>query len=852
MISKSESSRVEKLRLHVPFWCKRHTCALTCFGRGAELSLQQIQKSLRCRAETGPSNNNRNVKIFTMAKTKDRSKPNGKAKAVKAQAEAPKPKAAVPSSDFILTISDSDEDVPNLDSEDEANDSDAPEPAPAPKSKKRKRTDEEESDRKKNNTDINPDFEFMNAGTDAIVTEEGWGFEGVVGRSEKKGVNLDDIIARNKEEDEDDIKEEDDEEDEGAEADSEEDDEEGGISLDFDDEVDGEGFGMGADSEDEEDGDDSAAEDDEDGEEEGGSDEGEDSDAESVASVVPHPMDLESDQGSDVESEGEKARKAAYFAPEEETTKETKATTSFTTMNLSRPIMKGLSNIGFSAPTPIQAKTIPVALLGKDIVGGAVTGSGKTAAFIVPILERLLYRPKKTPTSRVVILCPTRELAMQCHSVGLKLSAFTDIKFCLCVGGLSLKSQEAELRLRPDVIIGTPGRFIDHMRNSPSFSVEGIEILVLDEADRMLEDGFADELNEIINTIPKSRQTMLFSATMTDSVDKLIRLSLNRPVRLMIDAKSSTAAGLVQEFIRIRPQNVDKRLAMLVHLCKTLYTDRVIIFLRSKAFAHRLRIIFGLLGIKAAELHGSLSQEQRIQAVESFRTGVSPFLLATDLASRGLDIKNVETVINYETPQSLEIYLHRVGRTARAGRTGRAITLASESDRKIVKAAVKSAQEKGSKVVSRSLDLDEVSKLAEKIAKLDPKIEKILEEEKEERQLATADMQIRKSENLINHADEIASRPKRTWFETNEQRAEAKNKGAVELNGAPLKKTGKLSNKKRKQMEDKETIQGERMYKKTKVDRTAPNGKATGKSAKKNAIKGKPKGKPKGKGGKRH
>lgn len=232
---------------------------------------------------------------------------------------------------------------------------------------------------------------------------------------------------------------------------------------------------------------------------------------------------------------------------------------SFSSMNLSRPILKGLSQLGFVQPTAIQSVTIPVALLGKDICGGAVTGSGKTAAFVVPVLERLLYRPRQVPATRVVILCPTRELAIQVHSVAVKLATFTDVQFCLCVGGLSVKVQEAELRLRPDVVIATPGRLIDHMRNSVSFAMDAVEILVMDEADRwvlayirdggvsktiiniiliwemmwsdihshvsfdyvwyrMLEDGFADELGEIVKACPKSRQTMLFSATMTDNV----------------------------------------------------------------------------------------------------------------------------------------------------------------------------------------------------------------------------------------------------------------------------------------------------------------------------------------------
>jgi len=279
-------------------------------------------------------------------------------------------------------------------------------------------------------------------------------------------------------------------------------------------------------------------------------------------------------------------------------------------MSLSRPVLRGLGAAGYTKPTPIQSKTIPIALLGKDVVGGAVTGSGKTAAFILPIIERLLFRPKKVPTSRVVVLTPTRELAIQCHAVATKLASFTDIKFTLAVGGLSLKAQENELRLRPDVIIATPGRFIDHMRNSMSFTVDTVEILVLDEADRMLEDGFADELNEILTTLPKSRQTMLFSATMTSSVDQLIRVGLNKPVRLMVDSQKSTAGTLTQEFVRLRPGREDKRMGYLVWLCKNVYHDRVIIFFRQKKQAHFARIVFGLLGLSSAELHGSMNQAQ--------------------------------------------------------------------------------------------------------------------------------------------------------------------------------------------------------------------------------------------------
>ena len=337
--------------------------------------------------------------------------------------------------------------------------------------------------------------------------------------------------------------------------------------------------------------------------------------------------DSSAESDSDEETQGERERKAAYF--DQEASASITYPTSFLSMNISRPVLKALTGLGFNKPTPIQASTIPVALLGKDVVGNAVTGSGKTAAFIIPMIERLLYREKgkKAAATRCLVLVPTRELAVQCYEVGTKLSMHTDIRFCLIVGmnillskmlglrslrpgGLSLKSQEATLRTRPDVVIATPGRLIDHIRNSPSFSLDALDVLVLDEADRMLSEGFADELSEIVKSCPQSRQTMLFSATMTDSVDELVRVSLNKPVRLFVDPKRTTASGLVQEFVRVRAGKEAERSAMVITLCKRTFKHRAIVFLRSKKLAHQMRIVFGLLGMKCEELHGDLSQEQ--------------------------------------------------------------------------------------------------------------------------------------------------------------------------------------------------------------------------------------------------
>ena len=494
--------------------------------------------------------------------------------------------------------------------------------------------DEEEEIAGEDDGALNPDFEFDVAGANQGVIEGfyGWGIDDgdkkdVTQNGDKKGVDIDDIISRRKArkeaaESKKKRKEKPQEKEEGDDAKSDE-----GMEVDFKDDelLADDGFGMGADGEDESDQEaGSEPEDDDDSDEDGESEkeDGDDddeaaSDNDSVATPVGHPEDDGVDNESEPESEAdeeEQEKRKSFFAPEEKPQEQSNAEmskrSSFQEFNLSRPILRGTAAVGFTNPTPIQRKTIPVALLGKDIVGSAVTGSGKTAAFVVPILERLLYRPRKVPTSRVAILMPTRELAVQCYNVATKLATYTDITFCQLVGGFSLREQENVLKKRPDVIIATPGRFIDHMRNSASFTVDTLEILVLDEADRMLEDGFADELNEILTTIPKSRQTMLFSATMTDTVDKLIRVGLNRPVRLMADSKKNTSGTLVQEFVRLRPGREGKRLGYLLHLCKEIYTGRVIIFFRQKREAHRVRIVFGLLGLKAAELHGSMSQEQ--------------------------------------------------------------------------------------------------------------------------------------------------------------------------------------------------------------------------------------------------
>ncbi|KAI8327771.1 P-loop containing nucleoside triphosphate hydrolase protein [Choanephora cucurbitarum] len=656
------------------------------------------------------------------------------------------------SDDFIMTIDDDDQVIVEEEEETVVPEEEPVDKKAAKKAKKLKQKQKKQAEEKKRKAEDDEEFEDGFAfSLDGRQVHRDWDFTAARDMLKQKSLvertNIDDIIAKKRQE----VKEakkkkqetEEEEESEEEEVDENEDD----LALD--------GFGAGAERIEEEE------------ESSSSSSEEEEEEVEDV--------EVDSDQEQE-EDEAEKQRKKEYFADESETV--TEEHDSFASMNLSRPILKGLSNVGFIKPTSIQSRTIPVALMGKDLCGGAVTGSGKTAAFIVPIIERLLYRPRQTPSTRVLILCPTRELAAQVHSVAVKLASFTDITFCLCVGGLSVKTQEQELKLKPDVVVATPGRLIDHVRNSSGFHLDACEILVMDEADRMLEDGFADELNEIVKACPRSRQTMLFSATMTDNVDQLIRMSLNNPVRLFIDKNNQAASRLVQEFVRIRQQRESDRSAVLLALCRKTFRNKVIVFFRSKAAAHQMKILFGLMGLSAAELHGNLTQEQRLEALERFRDNQVDFLLATDLAARGLDIKGIETVINYNMPTQFAQYLHRVGRTARAGRNGRSVTLVGESDRKMLKMAIKSAQ--GSQVKNRVVPHDLVARYKTKIEGLADQIKEVLAEEKEEKAIRNAEMQLKKSENMLLHGDEIYARPARTWFQTETEKKKAQKTSKAE------------------------------------------------------------------------
>ncbi|KNC87076.1 hypothetical protein SARC_00820 [Sphaeroforma arctica JP610] len=475
-------------------------------------------------------------------------------------------------------------------------------------------------------------------------------------------------------------------------------------------------------------------------------------------------------------SQQKKSKKDSFFSKAPELA----SVIDFQDMNLSRHLLRAVTSIGYVTPTPIQSKVIPLALMAKDICACASTGSGKTAAFMLPVLERLMYRPRNNPATRVLVLEPTRELAAQCRDVAVKLAQFTDVTFSLIVGGVADKSQKVELRNRPDVIIATPGRLIDHVHNTQSFDLQSIEVLIMDEADRLLELGFRDEVDEIVRKCPKGRQTMLISATMTDEVDQLANLSLHQPIRLFIDKNTDTADNLIQEFIRVRKAKEGDRDAILLALCKRSFKTKTIIFFRSKAAAHRMKVIFDLVGISGAELHGNLTQLQRLESLDKFKHGEVDFLLATDLAGRGLDIVGVDVVINFTMPHNLTQYIHRVGRTARAGRKGRAVTLVGEGERALLKEVVNSAKVG---VLSRVVPATVVDKYRARVQKMSESIKEVMLREKEERMMDVAERDANKAQNLIKHETEIFSRPARQWFQTMAGKQASKEQGKKAYEG---------------------------------------------------------------------
>jgi ATP-dependent RNA helicase RhlE len=350
----------------------------------------------------------------------------------------------------------------------------------------------------------------------------------------------------------------------------------------------------------------------------------------------------------------------------------------FSSFPLHADLLKGVKELGFTRPTPIQEQAIPPAAEGKDILACAMTGSGKTAAFLLPILHRLIGKPRGT--TRVLILTPTRELAAQIHQHLEQLAVHTPVTGAAVFGGVGMGPQEHALRSGVDVIVATPGRLLDHLRHAYA-RLTRLEILVLDEADRMLDMGFLPDIRRILAQIPKKRQTLFFSATMPREIVGLSREMLHDPVRIDLERKSAPAVGITQA---VYPVARELKSALLVELLRRDIVAEAIVFTRTKHRANRLADFLERHGISTARIHGNRSQSQRTLALAGFKQGKHRVLVATDIVARGIDVEDLSHVINFDVPADPDSYIHRVGRTARAAATGDAFTFVSpDEDREL-------------------------------------------------------------------------------------------------------------------------------------------------------------------------
>ena len=346
---------------------------------------------------------------------------------------------------------------------------------------------------------------------------------------------------------------------------------------------------------------------------------------------------------------------------------------SFDAIGVSEPLAKDLAMAGLSSPTPIQAQAIPAALAGRDVIGCAQTGTGKTAAFVIPILERLAKLPKGEP--QALILAPTRELALQILATIETLGRRRGISATVLVGGADMQAQVRGLRQRPDILVATPGRLLDHMWNG-TVNLLPIKMLVLDEADRMLDMGFAPQISQILDAVPEERQTLLFSATLPADLSQFLRASVNDPVRVMVTPSATTADGVTQALHYTT--HVGKP-DLLLSLLKQ-ETETVLIFTRTKHRADHVGRMLSSAGHRVGVLHGDRSLSERRRALEGFKRGVFHVLVATDIAARGIDVANIGHVINFDLPHCPEDYVHRIGRTARMKSTGRATSFVTPED----------------------------------------------------------------------------------------------------------------------------------------------------------------------------
>lgn len=479
-------------------------------------------------------------------------------------------------------------------------------------------------------------------------------------------------------------------------------------------------------------------------------------------------------------------------------------------LGLCKALVRAVAHLGFVAPTPVQAASIPAAIAGHDLCVRAVTGSGKTAAFLLPTLHRLLTSTpqkmamlqSKRKHIRGLIIVPSRELGVQCHEMAKQLMHFTtDLTIALAIGGVAHQAQEAALEAAPDLVIATPGRMADLLHNYRgsfgSIDLSGLEVLILDECDKLLTTTNKDQVRDICSRCPEeTRQTLMFSATMTKEVDEFAKEFLIKPRNVDI-GHVALASQLKQHFIRVQdlkkkrareadgneqqsePQEHEVKIKtqFIVAACRCFYTTSVLIFTKYRSTTHRLAKVFNFLGLPAAELQGNQTQEERFKALQQFASKEVNFLFSTDVASRGLDIKGIQVVINFDLPPTLAAYIHRVGRTARIGENGTAVSLVNEETdadiiRKILTISGNINEHQVASVKRRDIPISAVKQAAEDIDKVFPKVREALAAEQVEEQIALAEKKLARSTNQSSLGDILTSKPKRQWCLSKAERKE--------------------------------------------------------------------------------
>jgi ATP-dependent RNA helicase RhlE len=358
----------------------------------------------------------------------------------------------------------------------------------------------------------------------------------------------------------------------------------------------------------------------------------------------------------------------------------------FDGLNLDARLLHGIRDLGWPETRPVQSGVIPLALAGEDVIACAETGTGKTAAFLVPILQRFLREgPTRTAATRALILAPTRELAVQIEDQVQGLTYHTTVSSVAVFGGVPMTQQEQALKANVDIVVAMPGRLMDHMRHN-AVSFESLEVLVLDEADRMLDMGFWPDVQRILAALPAKRQTLLFSATMPAEVLKLTKEFLHHPKYVQVGRRGGPAQTITHA---VQTVPASEKVQWLARWLRQEATGPVLVFCRTKIGADRVASRLSGMGIRTVALHADRTQQQRMAAVEGFRTGTYPVMVATDVAARGLDIDGIAHVVNFEVPDTPEAYVHRVGRTGRAESTGSALTLAAPEELRALRALEK-------------------------------------------------------------------------------------------------------------------------------------------------------------------